>query len=101
MKEQLPLATKIVELNPSGARHAELAFLIYNESLYENRVMPALSGESPDMQRTMTHHAATRAAIDEMNLAIASGEPLAHEGRDTFDINDAQRIVASWQKQVG
>jgi len=101
MKEQLPLTTKLVELKPSGARHAELAFLIYNESLYEHVVMPSLGGESPNPQRITEHRDAVRAAIEHMNLAINSGEQLSHEGRDAFDINDAQRIVSSWRRQVG
>ena len=101
MRSQLPLAAKLVELEPSASRRADLAFLIYNESLYENVVMPVLDGQSPTNERIAKHHEATRSAIAVMNQAIASGESLAHAGRETFNARDAQHIVASWQKQVG
>lgn len=101
MKEKLPLASKLVELNPSGSRRAELAFLIYNESMYENLVIPTLDGHSPDIEHVMHHHEATRTAIEEMNRAIDSGEALSHAGRENFNIDDAQHVVASWKKQVG
>ena len=101
MQRQLPLASKLVDLEPSAARRAELAFLIYNESLYENVVVPSLDGQAPNAERVAKHHDATRGAITVMNQAIASGASLAHAGRENFNSSDAQRIVASWEKQVG
>lgn len=101
MQRQLPLEAKRVELNPSASRRAELAFLIYNESLYENVVMPALDGRSPTAAQIQRYREAIHASIDEMNMAIASGGSLSHPGRENFKTTDAQQIVASWRKQVG
>lgn len=101
MKEKLPLTSKLVELNPNGSRRAELAFLIYNESMYENLVIPMLDGQSPDAEHVMHHREAIHAAIEQMNRAISSGEVLAHIGRENFSIDDAQHVVTSWKKQVG
>ena len=45
MRRQLPFAGRIAQLQPTAAREAAYAFLLYNQSYYANVVMPALAGE--------------------------------------------------------
>lgn len=101
MQEQLPLAAKLAELQPTASRHAELAFLIYNESLYRNRIMPALAGMPATDMQLLQHRARVQAAIELLSQAIADGGVLAHAGREQFTVEDARSILMSWQKQIG
>ncbi len=101
MQQQLPLAMKLTELQPTSARHAELAFLIYNESLYENRVMPALARTQVTHNQLLKHRGKVQAAIEQLSQAIERGEPLAHTGREQFTVEAARSILMSWRKQVG
>jgi hypothetical protein len=101
MQAQLPLTQKLVELQPTAARQAEFAFLIYNESLYENIVMPALAGQASSTERLINHRSNVQLAIQQLNAALDRGGSLAHTGRENITVEDAIRILTSWRKQVG
>lgn len=100
MNAQLPFAKKMVELQPTCAREAELAFLIYNQSLYQNLVMPQLAGE----RATAAHVAKHRERIEEsaslLSNAIECSGDIAHPGRQKFTRAEAERVLASWRRQL-
>lgn len=101
MQAQLPLARKRTELQPSGAREAELAFLIYNESLYQNVVMPALEGQRSSQAQFLQHREHVHEAVKLLTHAVERGDALGHAGRLQFTVEDAKAVLASWRKQVG
>jgi len=55
---KLPLAEKMSELEPTSSNEAELAFLIYNQSMYQSLVMPRLAGRrvTPDVLAAHREH---------------------------------------------
>lgn len=101
MNRQLPFATKIVELAPTAAREAELAFLIYNQSLYEHIVMPQLGGLRPDAAHLQAHKESIDNAILFLSRSIARNTELGHAGREQLNREAASAVLASWRKQVG
>ena len=101
MQDQLPVLTKRTELQPTASRQAELAFLIYNESLYENLVIPQLNGQGTGEAQAMKHRRNTQTAIATLEQAMLRGGTLAHAGREQLTVQDAQSILESWRKQVG
>lgn len=101
MQAQLPPARKRTELQPTPAREAELALLVYNASLYEHIVMPALDARQADRAALLRHRERVHEAVRLMTHAVASGAPLAHGARPQFARDDAQAILASWRRQVG
>jgi hypothetical protein len=100
MNRQLPFATKIVELAPTAAREAELAFLIYNQSLYEHIVMPQLGGARPDAKHLQSHQENIDNAILFLSRSIARNAELGHPGREQLRRDDASTVLASWRKQL-
>ena len=100
MQTELPLAEKMVDLKPSSSNQAQLAFLIYNESLYKNRIMPALAGLNPTTSQQQDQAAQTRKSADLLENAVFRGEALGHPGREQFTVEEAERIVASWRRQT-
>lgn len=98
MGRELSIATRRTEIDPSSAHQAELAFLIYNHSYYENVVLPTLAGHevAPDAMAAHRRHAGS--AADMLERAIERGGALAHLGREKITANDAERLVASWRR---
>jgi hypothetical protein len=101
MSKQLPLAEKVVELAPSASREAELAFLIYNHSLYENRVMPQLNGRQSTAEQQAAHTERIRIAERLLASALDRRDPIAHPGRATLTRKEAQQVLESWRRLVG
>jgi len=100
MQTELPFAEKMVDLKPSSSNQAQLAFLIYNESLYKNRIMPALAGLNPTASQQQNQITQTRRAAELLQNAVFRGEALGHPGREQFTVEEAERIIASWRRQA-
>jgi hypothetical protein len=100
MRRQLPFAGRIARLQPTAAREAAYAFLLYNQSYYANVVMPALAGEAPPEWQRRAHREAVGQAIEVLETAMTRGGPLAHAGRDSLSSEDVHRTLASWRRIV-
>jgi hypothetical protein len=100
MQKELPVAEKMVELKSNSANQAHLAFLVYNESLYRNKIMPALAGSDPVASQYQAHQQALQRAITLLQNAISQGGVIAHPGRDDFSLEQADQILASWRRQA-
>ena len=100
MQTELPFAEKMVELKPSSSNQAQLAFLVYNESLYENRIMPSLAGFNLTASQQQNHIANIRRAAELLQNAVIRGEALGHAGREDFTVDEAERIINSWRRQA-
>lgn len=100
MNNQLPLAAKLAELNPTAAHEAELAFLIYNQSLYEHRVIPQLAGERVTQDQLAIHRARVLRSAEVLYAALDRNGPLAHPGRPNLTRSDALEVLASWRRQL-
>ena len=101
MDEQLPVAERIAELNPTAAREAELAFLVYNHSYYEHVVLPAVAGQQLDSTAAAAHRQAANQAADLLESALNRGGSLAHPGHDAMTRDDGIRTLASWRRIGG
>ncbi|MBC7983497.1 MAG: hypothetical protein H7Y02_06550 [Candidatus Obscuribacterales bacterium] len=100
MNRQLPFAQKMVELQPTAAREAELAFLLYNQSLYEHVVMPQLAGERASTAHTQSHRDNIEEAITLLAGALRRGDSLTHNGREKLTALEAQQVLASWRRRL-
>jgi hypothetical protein len=100
MQAELPFAEKMVDLKPNSANQAQLAFLVYNESLYKNRIMPAIAGLDPGLGQQQAHIVQTRRAVELLQNALVRGEALGHPGREDFTTEDAEKVIASWRRQA-
>lgn len=100
MQAQLPIARKLAELKPSSATEAELAFLIYNESLYENSIIPQLAGKQPTATQQASHRANMIEASNLLMSAVYRGGSVAHLGREQLTPEQASAIALSWQNQL-
>lgn len=101
MQQQLPVARKLAELKPSAAHRAELAFLIYNESLYANVIMPALDGQQGSWSQQQQHLRRTAEAAEMLMTAADQGGSLGHPGRENLTQDEARRIALVWQRRPG
>jgi hypothetical protein len=101
MQAELPMARKLADLKPSAAHEAALAFLIYNESLYENKIMPQLAGKSATDDQLLNHREHIAEASNLLLSAVYRGGNLAHEGRESLTAEQATDIAMSWQHQLG
>jgi hypothetical protein len=100
MNRQMPLAAKLAELEPTAAREAELAFLIYNQSLYEHIVLPQVSGQRILQTNLSSHRDNIRRAASLLESALTRNEPLAHLGREKLTREEVERVAQSWRRQV-
>ncbi|MES2825302.1 MAG: hypothetical protein V4732_16990 [Pseudomonadota bacterium] len=100
MQAELPFAEKMVDLKPSSANQAQLAFLVYNESLYKNRIMPALAGLNPTSNQQQAHIVQIRRAVELLQNAVLRGEAVAHVGREQLTQEEVRNIMLSWQRQA-
>jgi hypothetical protein len=101
METELPLTTRLVEIDPSSSHRAQLAFLIYNRSYYANVVLPQLEGRAAQADAIAAHRQAAAQAAEQLELALERGGSLQHPGRDEFSQADAERMVASWRRMAG
>lgn len=95
MRSELPLQERIVEIDPTAAHSAELAFLIYNHSYYENVVLPSLAGREVN---ATSHRRNAQRAAQELERATAHGGALWHPGREQLSQESAARTIASWRR---
>jgi hypothetical protein len=100
MQAQLPAAEKLAELNPRASNQAALAFLIYNESLYRNKIMLALDGNNPTVAQLKTHKDNVVRALHLLQQAVNQGGELGHAGRENLTPAEAQNILDSWRRQT-
>jgi hypothetical protein len=98
MRRQLPFAARIAQLQPTAAREAAYAYLLYNQSYYANVVLPALAGEQPPDWQRHAHRDTVSQAVAVLESALARGGPLAHAGRESLNTEDVQRTLASWRR---
>jgi len=100
MQAEMPLAEKLAEIKPTSANEAQLAFLVYNESLYRNQIMPALDGINPSPMQVQNHVENIRLAIELLESALQKSTSLAHPGREHLSRADAEAIAMSWRRQL-
>jgi hypothetical protein len=100
MAAELPVVRRMAELQPSAARKAELAFLVFNAAMYDEQVLPALAGEPDSAEHARRFAAAVAEAAELLEQALAAGGPLQHPGRESFTRDDAQRVLASWRGRL-
>ncbi|HMN43702.1 MAG TPA: hypothetical protein PKE27_03985 [Povalibacter sp.] len=98
MNDEAVIAHKLAQLDPSAARQAELAFLIYNRSFYGHVVLPAASGRGITSADREAHRRDAGVAAALLEHALAQHTSLAHPGRLHFDRPDAERTLAAWQR---
>ncbi len=98
MNDEAVIARKLAQIDPSAARQAELAFLIYNRSFYSHVVLPAASGRGIAHADREAHRRETGAAATLLESALAQGMSLAHPGRLRFGREDAERTLAAWRR---
>jgi hypothetical protein len=101
MLAELPMVRRMAELQPTAAREAELAFLLYNKAFYEEQVLPALAGERPDEARRRRMRIATLAAATVLERALGRGGSVAHAGRGSLTRDEALSVLQSWQRRLG
>jgi hypothetical protein len=97
MERDLPISRRLTALDPTAAREADLAFLVYNHSYYANVVLPALTGQAERRER---HRLEISEAIARLEHAIQMGGPIGHPGRENLTRDDARRTLASWQRLI-
>ncbi|HKQ84358.1 MAG TPA: hypothetical protein VJS42_19330 [Steroidobacteraceae bacterium] len=97
MTAQLPVTRKLQQLDPSASRTAELAYLVYNHSHYRHVVLPMLDGREVAPQLA-AHRASVARAVALLEVAMASGQPLNHAGRDQLTRADAERARDAWRR---
>ena len=97
MERDLPISRRLAALDPTAAREADLAFLVYNHSYYANVVLPALTGQP---ERRDRHRLDVSEAIERLERAVRMGGPIGHPGRENLTRDDARRMLASWQRLI-
>jgi hypothetical protein len=100
MQADLPYVAKLAELKPTAAHESELAFVMYNESLYENIVMPQLAGMSSTPSQLTQHRNNVAHASNLLMSAVYRGGNLAHPGHESLNSDQATAIALSWQHQI-
>lgn len=100
MNRQLPFAEKIVELQPTAAREAALAFLIYNQSYYAQKVIPVFSGTKVGAGHKAQHLVRVELAIHILERALSRGDPLGHPGHEAMTPEDARHTLDEWRSVV-
>ena len=101
MQWQLPLARQLVELEPTAAREASLAFLVYNRSRYAEVVIPALTGADPGAAGAAAHRGNVTEAVALLEHALARGGPIGDFGGKALARGDAYATLVSWRTELG
>jgi hypothetical protein len=100
MEWQLPVARRLAELQPTAAREAELAFLIYNRSQYERLLVPTLTGAGVGAEARTRHRESVAEAIGTLERALQRGGSIGHSGREEMRREDADKTLSSWRKEL-
>ena len=101
MEWQLPLVRRLAEIQPTAAREAKLAFLLYNRSQYREILIPTLTGAEIDVASLERHRAGVTEAALTLERALARGGSIGHSGREEMRREDATRTLASWKRELG
>jgi hypothetical protein len=101
MEWQLPVVRRLAEIQPTAAREAKLAFLLYNRSQYREILLPTLTGAEVDIESLARHRAGVAEAALTLERALARGDSIGHSGREEMRRDDAYRTLASWKKELG
>jgi hypothetical protein len=101
MEWQLPLVRRLAEVQPTAAREAKLAFLLYNRSRYREILIPTLTGAEVDVESLARHRARVTEAALTLERALARGGSIGHSGREEMRREDATRTLASWKRELG
>ena len=101
MEWQLPLAKQLAELQPTAAREASLAFLLYNRSQYRELLIPTLTGRDVGAESMARHRENVAAAARLLQRALERGGSIGHSGREEMKREDAARALASWRRELG
>lgn len=100
MEWQLPLAQQLAALQPTAAREAALAFLIYNRSRYAELLVPTLTGADIGAEALARHRASVATAIGLLEAALQRGDSLGRFGTEELRREDGYKNLASWQKEL-
>jgi hypothetical protein len=100
MAAELPVVRRMAELQPTAARKAELAFLVFNKAMYDEQVLPALGGEPDSAERAGRFALGVAEATALLEQALTAGGPLEHPGRERFTRADAETVLASWRARL-
>jgi hypothetical protein len=100
MEWQLPLVRRLAEVQPTAAREAKLAFLLYNRSQYRELLIPTLTGAEFDVERFARHRANVAEAVRTLERALERDGSIGHSGREELRREDAHRTLASWVKEL-
>ena len=101
MEWQLPLVRRLAEIQPTAAREAKLAFLLYNRSQYREILIPTLTGAEIDSDSFARHRATVAEAARLLERALARNGSIGHSGREEMRREDALRTLASWKNELG
>lgn len=101
MSAELPLVRRMAELQPTAARKAELAFLVFNKAMYDEQVLPALAGLPQDFERARRFTRGVAEAAELLEAALDSGEPLHHPGRERLTRAEAESVLMNWRSRLG
>jgi len=100
MEWQLPLARRLAEVQPTAAREAKLAFLLYNRSRYREILIPTLTGGAVSADSLTRHRNNVAEAVRTLERALERGGSLGHSGREEMRREDAIRALWSWKKEL-
>jgi hypothetical protein len=100
MEWQLPLAARLAELQPTAAREAALAFLIYNRSRYVEILLPTLAGTGVGAEGRTRYRGRVAEASVILERALARGGSLGHSGRQELRREEAEKTLASWRREL-
>ena len=98
MEEQLPLATKMAELQPTGEHQSELAYLIYRHSQYVEFVLPSLRGETIGRDHSVRHGLQVESAIRLLETAVGQRGTLGQLGAEQISPEFARQTLAQWRE---
>jgi hypothetical protein len=101
MEWQLPLVRRLAEIQPTAAREAKLAFLLYNRSQYREILIPTLTDTAVDAEHLARHRANVAAAARMLERALERGGSIGHSGREEMRREDAFRTLAGWRNELG
>ena len=77
------------QLQPTAAREAALAFLIYNRSRYAELLVPTLTGADIGAEAVARHRASVATAIGLLEAALQRGDSLGRFGTEELRREDA------------
>ncbi|MDB5988201.1 MAG: hypothetical protein JWR16_3254, partial [Nevskia sp.] len=100
MSRQLPFARKLAQLQPTSARKAALALVVYNRSKYQDLLLPTLSGTTPDTAQLADYRASLDEAAHALDGALRMGGSLAGTGHEKMTAADGQRMLDSWKSEL-